>query len=261
MFTHYESNNREMTLNVTILCSGNKRFRVWAEEINKRNSKYADREVNVEKSRTIFLSFPVSPKNLFIGVVNSANPYDQDFEVKIDEVPLKKYDIWIDDETKRFYQMAVNFSQVCGFQIPSDKGQVYQSNDAKYNIKYYPVIKDFVSGKVLSTPARVGHNTGIIEVSAFRFKNYTIPMRTCILGHEFSHKFKNPEIGLQIGNESGADINALYVYLGLGFSKIDAICVFANVFLKANTEKNIIRMRKIIEYIDNFENQQYAQLQ
>jgi hypothetical protein len=42
--------------------------------------------------------------------------------------------------------------------------------------------------------------------------------------------------GLEIENEVGADINALYIYLGLGFSKVDAICVFANVFLKAQTK-------------------------
>jgi hypothetical protein len=46
----------------------------------------------------------------------------------------------------------------------------------------------------------------------------------------------------------------------MGFSKIDAICVFANVFLKAQTDQNIYRMRKINEYIDRFERQEYAKL-
>ena len=97
----------------------------------------------------------------------------------------------------------------------------------------YHAIKDYATGNVISTPARIGHQTGIIEVAYSKFKNYTIPMRIDILLHEFSHKYKNPKIGLEISNEIGADINALYIYLGLGFSKIDAICVFGNVFLKA----------------------------
>jgi ferritin len=63
---------------------------------------------------------------------------------------------------------------------------------------------------------------------------------------------------LEINDEVGADINALYIYMGLGFSKIDAICVFANVFLKAQTKGNIERMRKIMDYINKFENQQFA---
>ena len=85
-------------------------------------------------------------------------------------------------------------------------------------------------------------------------------MRMAILLHEFSHKFKNPKIGLQISNEIGADINALYIYLGLGFSKIDAITVFAKVFLKAQTDGNMERMKKILDYINRFENQEYAKL-
>ena len=83
-------------------------------------------------------------------------------------------------------------------------------------------------------------------------------MRMMIMLHEFSHKYKNPKIGLKISDEVGADINALYIYLGLGFSKIDAICVYANVFLKAQTPSNIDRMRKINDYINKFENQEFA---
>jgi hypothetical protein len=85
-------------------------------------------------------------------------------------------------------------------------------------------------------------------------------MRIAILLHEFSHKYKNPKIGLEIGNEIGADINALYIYLGLGFSKIDAICVFGQVFLKAQTPGNQARMRKIMDYINKFENQEFAKV-
>ena len=112
----------------------------------------------------------------------------------------------------------------------------------------------------INTPARIGHNTGIIEVAKCKFDNYTIPMRMMILLHEFAHKYKNPKIGLKISNEFGADINALYIYLGCGFSKIDAITVFAKVFLKAQTDDNIMRIRKLQDYIQKFENQEYAQL-
>jgi hypothetical protein len=110
----------------------------------------------------------------------------------------------------------------------------------------------------MGTPARIGHTSGIIETAKWKFDQYTIPMRLIILLHEFSHKYKNPKIGLEISNEVGADINALYIYLGLGFSKIDAICVFANVFLKAQTKGNVESMRKIMEYIQKFENQEFA---
>ena len=67
-------------------------------------------------------------------------------------------------------------------------------------------------------------------------------------------------MGLEISNETGADINALYIYLGLGFSKVDAIFVFANVFLKAQSESNLMRMRKIVDYIKKFENGDFAKV-
>jgi hypothetical protein len=113
---------------------------------------------------------------------------------------------------------------------------------------------------VLNTPARIGHNTGIIEVAQMSMIKYTVAMRMIILLHEFSHKYKNPKMGLEISNETGADINALYLYLGLGFSKVDAIYVFANVFLKAQTQSNILRMRKIMDYIKRFENEEFAKV-
>ena len=256
----YQSNNESFGLSITIICKGKKRFRVWAEELGKKNSKYADRVIVVERTRNIDFNFPVTPKELFIGCLNADNIKDEDFEFIIRKVPLRSYDIWMDDDIKNFVQLAINFSQVCGFKAPPEQGAVYQSTDKKFNIKIVPTIKDGLTGKLISTPARVGHNTGIIEVSADKFRRYTIPMRMMILLHEFSHKFRNPKIGLEISNEFGADINGLYIYLGVGYSKIDAICVFANVFLKAQTDSNMQRMRKIQHYIQRFENQEYAQL-
>ena len=83
MHTLYESDNRQMSLNVTIACNGSKKFRVWAEDYGKPNSKYADREIVVNGTRTIYLSFPVSPKKIFIGCINVSDPNDKDFKVDI----------------------------------------------------------------------------------------------------------------------------------------------------------------------------------
>lgn len=254
----YHSGNREFCLYITIKCNGKKKIRVWAEEFNKPNSKYADREIVVDNSRTIHFSFPVSPKTLFIGALNCENPNDRDIQVMLKEGDLITYNTWLDGETRDFLSLAIHFSQVCGFEPASENGRIFTTEDKEFTIKYYNAIRDAASGKYMNTPARIGHNTGIIETAKMKFDNYTIPMRLIILLHEFSHKYKNPKIGLEISNEIGADINALYIYLGLGFSKIDAICVFANVFLKAQTKGNVERMRKIMDYIQKFENQQFA---
>lgn len=252
------SDNKSFTLSITISCKGKKNFRVWTEEVGKPNSKYSDRVVNVEEKRSIFISFPVSPKKVFIGIANAEAPNDKDFEIQMIETPLRDYDIWIDEQTKEFLQLAISFSQQCGFQQATDNGRLFTNPSGTFNIKYYNVIRDNESGQILNTPARIGHKTGIIEIAKVKYDLYTIPMRMMILLHEFAHKYKNPKIGLKISDEVGADINALYIYLGMGFSKIDAICVYANVFLKAQTQSNIERMRKIMNYIHRFENQDFA---
>jgi hypothetical protein len=253
-----QSNNRKFSLYVTIKCAKAKKFRIWAEEFQKRNSKYADREIVVEGERTIHFNFPVSPQSLFVGVLNCENPDDKDFSVDLQEQDLTTYNIWIDSETADFLSLAVPFSQISGFSQGTEQGRVYTTADKEFTIKYFDVIRDQQTRQPMSTPARIGHKSGIIETAKVKFDKYTIPMRLVILLHEFSHKYKNPKIGLDIRDETGADINALYIYLGLGFSKIDAICVFANVFLKAQTKGNIERMRKIMDYIQKFENQEFA---
>ena len=254
----YQSNNRKLSLYITIKCAQEKKFRVWSEEFQKRNSKYADREIFVKGERVIHFNFPVSPQTLFIGVLNSENPQDKDFSVQIQESDLTTYNIWIDSETSDFLSLAVPFCQIAGFTNATPQGRVFQTSDKEFTIKFFDAIRDFKSQQVMNTPARIGHKTGIIETAKVKFDAYTIPMRLIILLHEFSHKYKNPKMGLDISNEVGADINALYIYLGLGFSKIDAICVFANVFLKAQTKGNIERMRKIMDYIKRFESQEFA---
>lgn len=256
----WETGNRPMRLDVSIKCQGKCYFRVTAEDF-KPFSKYADRKIEVDGFREIYLSFPVTPKKLKVKIeCLKSDSGKTDFIAKIVESDLLKYNVNVDTKTQNFLNLAVYFSQVAGFEKSSANGRIFQTADKTYNIKYFPKIIDFRSGKVLNTPARIGHKTGIIEVAQASMIKYTVAMRMIILLHEFSHKYKNPEMGLEISNEIGADLNALYLYLGLGFSKVDAIYVFANVFLKAQTQSNITRMRKIMEYIKKFENEEFAKV-
>jgi len=253
----WETENRALSLTVDVKCEGKCKFRVIASD-SKPNSKYAERTIEVDGFRSIFLSFPVTPKALKITVVPVDNNDKRNYIVNIKEKELTTYEINIDEGTQKFLNLAVFFSQVAGFEQANKDGRIFKTVDNKFRIKYFPVIVDFATNKVLNTPARIGHQTGTIEVSKRSMDSYTVAMRMMILLHEYSHVFKNPKMGLEISNEIGADINALYVYLGLGFSKVDAIYVYANVFLKAQTKSNLKRMRKIMEYIKRFENQEFA---
>lgn len=258
MVQEWDSSNREIALQVTIKSPTKKRFYLVVGEKGKPNSNYAKREMIVEGERTIFFSFPFTPETMLIGIWNKADKADNNFTVEFEEKPLRTYNVWLDGETRDFMSLNARFSAVCGYEQASAKGRPISRG--KFTIKFYPVIVDYMSGKNMSTPARIGHNSGIIEVAKSKFDRYTFAERVIILLHEFSHKYRNPKLGLAIENEIGADINALYIYLGWGFSKIDAINVFANVFLKAQTDGNIKRMRAIMDYIARFEAGEYAQL-
>ena len=106
------------------------------------------------------------------------------------------------------------------------------------------------NGKSLKTPARISRNQGIIEVSKLKFSKYSVPMRMAILLHEFSHFYLNSDMA----NETEADLNALIIYLGLGYPRIDAYNVFTQVFHTSPTELNKDRMKIIDDFIRNFEN-------
>lgn len=259
MLRVWETANRAMRLYITIQCKGECTFHCVAEDTGKKNSQYARRTIKVNEKRTIYFSFPITPKKMTIGIINANNPSDRDFTVIIEEKPNQTYNIWLDSDTRQFLDLVLHFSQVAGFEFATEQGRIFQTEDGKFKIKYFPAIKDFATGQVLSTPASIGHQSGVINNSKIKFDRYTQPMRVIIDLHEYSHKYKNPKMGLPISNEIGADINALYIYLGLGFSKVDAIYVFANVFLKAQTPQNIVRMRKINDYIERFENEEFAE--
>lgn len=259
----YDSNFKKFCLYLTIKCKTpeRKKFRVWAEETGKKNSKYADREIWVEKgTRTIYFSFPVSPKQLFIGCLNANNPNDESFEVVLMEAPLKTYNIDVNELTEKFLNMSIKFSQVCGYESANPMGRIFRNDSGEFELKYFPIITNRLTNEAMNTPARIGHESGIIEVAKCKMDKYTIPMREIILLHEFNHKWGNPKIGLPISSESGADILALYTYLGRGYPAVDALLVFTKVFYKSASPSNLKRLQIIHNYIKQFQDGEFAEL-
>src|ERR1700722_9896283 len=86
-------NNERFCLYVTIRSKTEKVFRVVAADQGRKNSKYADRIVKILPQdhgvRDIFLSFPVSPKQIVVTVANASNLHDKDFEIDIKKGPMK----------------------------------------------------------------------------------------------------------------------------------------------------------------------------
>jgi hypothetical protein len=232
--------------------------------VNNIKTFYVNRRPIINGYKEFELKFPQVPSKLYINIFNIKNGLflnneDESFIIeKFKSIDLKTRPIWLSEKDKEFIKFAQFFSEnasylsasniVNGKEIPS----IYVSDDGTFHIAYYDEIKDKDTGKKLNTPARIGHKSGIIEVSKKDFLKYTVPMRMIVLLHEFSHKWKNPENNYEIGYETGADINALNIYLSLGYSEFEALQAFLYVFKGANTKGNHKRYLIIRDFVRKF---------
>jgi hypothetical protein len=260
MIVDIPSNNFPFQLSVTIESKKPVFIRMVSYDPNKPATRYGDIGGKVDGKRIFTMRFPISPKRLKLKIFNPEYgnlPYGEDISFKVSDLKvqkLKQYDVWWNQDTKNFYKFAVEFSENAGILSAGDrKPHIYRSDDGKFTIDYYNVIYDRNTNKRLSTPARIGHNSGIIEVSKAKFLEYTVPMRLVILLHEYAHKYLNPKLNRKIEYETGADIQALYIYLGKGWSPLEAHKSFLKVFRSSNNKSNHKRYKIIKDFIDKYD--------
>ena len=122
----WETGNRSLSLDVTIKCQNKCRFRVIASDF-KKNTKYADRVIEVSGYRSIYLSLPTSPEKLRIVV--TAIDTNKDYIVSIKEKTLRTYDINKDAEMIQFVKFAQQFCTQCGYSDSSVKGRWFRTAD------------------------------------------------------------------------------------------------------------------------------------
>jgi len=246
-------NKKPVTLAVTILVASPTKIYIRAYDTDFPKTMYTDRFGNVKNEETFYIRMPISPEKIVVEI--SKNPYfdkmgDGGFKVlDVKPLPLKKKLGAFNSASpvvKNFVAFAQEFSKRASY--ISAKGSIYTSNDGQFQIDYLDEIRD-ENGMALNTPARINKSTAVIQVSKSKFDKYTVPMRMAILLHEFSHYYLNGNIA----NETEADLNALLIYLGLGYPRIDAYNEFTKVFETSNNDENIKRMKIIDEFIRNFE--------
>jgi len=228
-------------------------LKVYDEDGPKR--VFTDRYKTINGQENFLIRLPMTPKNMVVEVVDDTEKRTGQntgtFEVlNIKKVPLQKRMDTADIRSVQV-QSFVNFAQKFSFNAPYlEANKNYRSQDGRFLIEYLPEIRSN-HGKILNTPARISKQTGRIQVSKAKFEQYTIPMRMAILLHEFSHFYLNDNID----NESEADINALLIYLSLGYPRIEAYQAFLEVFKHSPSAQNKQRYDLINNFIRNFEKQ------
>jgi len=211
---------------------------------------FIDRKVMVHKARKLRLKLPIVSEKVRVQIVNKDLPLGDSHYV-IENVKIvrdTKCPIELTDRDKRFIKLAKWFALEVNQLKAGEKGTIYQSEE--FNLLLLDKIKE--NGKELSTPARIGQDTGIIQVSKTKIQDYTVPMLMVMLLHEYAHHFKNPEYGRAIENEMSADLIAINMALNLGFDPVEVEHCFISVFNGKKTRLNKKRLAAIREFIERF---------
>ena len=267
-----QSNKKQFTLAIDF--TSTKLSTVKIEALDKNDlvppTYYYRQEFEINGTRKFRIPFPQSPNELIFKVYpanfKTYNDYVQHGKnrpktfdiVSSTTLPLETKTTWFSKKDRDFVKFAQKFCDNASWWSASHKDgtpSIYRSDCGQFTIDYYEKILDN-KGNELNTPARIGHETGNIEVSQRDFRKYTVPMRMIILLHEYSHKWRNEKTGLEIEDESGADINGLLMYLSLGYSPVEAHEAFLQVFYGARNDTNHARYLIIDDFIYKFENGQ-----
>lgn len=255
---------KPLILEVTLKSNQSKRVNLQLVDPQHRNTSYQSREchLNGVSPDRFEIRLPESPYYAKLVIWEPGKPETKmqplaDVKVlSIKKLPLqRRIDMAMMDSplVDSFIGFCVKFCKKAGYLSAGSmkSPSVYKSDNGQFEIRYFDRIED-EKGNPINTPARVNQQTGVIEVSAEKFRKYSVPMRMAIMLHEFSHYWLNKDKT----NEVEADLNALLIYLGLGYPRIDARNVFIKVFGGADTPENRQRYKILDDFIKNFDNMQ-----
>jgi hypothetical protein len=245
-------NREEFVLGVTVQTASPQNIRFILKDAYQPRTLLTNRWKDINGTQTIYINVPLCDMDGILTIYNDdigniPSKSDPTFKlVKIFKLPLeKRFDIvdFFNRDLTAYISFCQRFCWNAGV-LPSG---VYQSDNGKFRIEYFPTLVE--NGVELSTCARISKDDGTIQVSQKQFDPMTVPMRMVILLHEFSHFYINENID----DESEADLNALRIYLGLGYPRIEASDAFTESFMGAPYEANGQRYALIHKYITEFD--------
>lgn len=262
------TDKRPLTIVTEIVTSSPQRIRIIARDKNKPDTVYGDRFQNINGKAKLETKMPKSPTETELIIYNVASGNqpngirigndDPTFKCSVYPEALKACPMFMTQDTIAFIKFCQQFCEnasvlsantiIDGKIIPS----IYESDNSKFRINYYDKILDRKTGQPVGTPARIGHDSGNIDVSKSDFLTYSIPMRMVILLHEYAHRYLNQLAGRKIEDEVSSDINALMLYFSMGYSEIEAQYAFLKVFKNADTPENRKRYKIINDFINRY---------
>lgn len=221
------------TLCLKVYAGEKARLRMVGFDSNKPNTKYFDTGYGSKKepfkgTETFYINCPMSPPVMHVNVYNAFNGSDKNVILK---------DLWVErlepdeqdmtDYTRGFINHLLWFAENAG-SLPA-REEPYESEDGKYLIVYSDYLT--VNGQKLDSPARIGHETGVVEFAASYIRNLSIPIRVQIGLHEWMHHARDTR------QEEKADKVAIKYYKAMKFPDVEAIYAFTEVFNSKGDEQ------------------------
>ena len=263
----FDSKRQPVVIEIKIKVKKPCYIHVCIQDAKKPYTNYINGTQHIRKPiETLRLNMPQSPEVALVKVFNKENgdlPNGQDksFVCQFSNEPLNPKFVKKDFDNPiilQFVSFARKFSERAGIvsaSVSNGNPSVYTSPDGQFIVEYLDVIKD-QNGKNLTTPCRTNTSNGIIQVSKYHFQQYTIAGRMALLLHEFCHFYINDNKK----DEIEADLNALMIYLGLGYPKSEAKQVFINVFKNKDNGLNRGRYETLKKFIDEFDTMEFQKI-
>ena len=254
----FETSERPCMLAISVKTYKPQRIRVKAYPVNKDKKPfpftlYTNRYATIVGQDKFLIKLPKTTQFTAVEIYNDAlgnMPKGQDRTFTVVDIEKK----WLPTQLfmfeftnpimASFIDFAENFANKCGYMSPG----IYYSPDARFRIDYKAGALPLPGGKTSSTPARIGSETAIVEVSKDKFKNYTVAGRFVILCHEFSHFYKN----INMKDEEEADYYSVNVALGKGYPEVEMLITYGQIFDSADNAGNRKRYDRIKKYINDF---------
>jgi len=224
---------------------------------------YFNHVQNIRGNGIFYCRMPQAPKHVLIEIsdanngqtkINTGNIKLIPFDSKswIGSVPLKTNIFNFNYKDKKI-QEAINHFQWLSehLSVLSSGGSVYGSVPTYYiRVDMHDHLINRQTRQLEEgSPARIGIETKIIEVSKEVLGKYTVQQRMSVFMHEYGHGYLNSKMA----DESEADMNAIKILISLGYSRVEIAKVFLSVFDKYQTKDNKNRWLLIKDYIAHYD--------
>lgn len=277
MVVKLNTNEEAVTYKIVVNTQRPQKIVIRVKDAFIPNTYYENRWATVYGQDVFYVKMPTSPRIAFLEIFNSANGHknnDQSFKFSVERSKFKSNQFCSATNNYKV-QMFIGFiqefamkSKILSTKKPNSDFSTYTSNDGKFIIHYYDVMKDERRrvikngqeipnpnyGRVVTTPMRTNGEKGSpeygeIDISKVYTRDYTVPEIVAVGLHEYCHV----NVNRNPADETEADLNALLIFLSLGYSKIAAYKAFINVFKRADSPQNRDRDLKIKNFIENFD--------